>query len=98
MEARTPAPDDPQYDAFVVRLWCNATSQRVVRAEVEHVRTGALTRAANVPAEWILSQIVTHLQDTRQGEANLAEESPARNHTCPTSQREPSEQGRRARP
>jgi hypothetical protein len=53
--------DGPRYDAFVVRLWRDASTGLCGRAEVEHVRTGALTRAAEVPTEWGLDQIIAHL-------------------------------------
>ena len=47
----------PLYDAFVVRLWRDAPTGRVLRAEVEHAGTGALARAAEVGAGWVLRQI-----------------------------------------
>ena len=53
----------PIYDAFVVRLWREAGTDRVLRAEVEHVRTGALARAAGVPTGWVLAEIRARLAD-----------------------------------
>ena len=47
----------PLYDAFVVRLWRDAPTGRLLRAEVEHAGTGALARAAEVGAGWVLRQI-----------------------------------------
>ena len=47
----------PLYDAFVVRLWRDAPTGQVHRAEVEHAGTGTLARAAEVGAGWVLRQI-----------------------------------------
>ena len=51
----------PLYDAFVVRLWRDAGTGSVLRAEVEHARTGTFARAAAVPTGWILGQIRARL-------------------------------------
>lgn len=53
----------PLYDAFVVRLWRDATTGLVLRAEVEHAGSGSLARAAGVSADWVLRQIHACLQD-----------------------------------
>ena len=53
----------PLYDAFVVRLWHEGTTGQLLRAEVEHVRTGALARAAGVPTGWVLAEIRARLAD-----------------------------------
>ena len=58
-----PSRRGPLYDAFVVRLWREAGTGHVLRAEVEHVRTGVLARAAGVPTGWVLSQISARLDD-----------------------------------
>ncbi len=52
----------PRYDAFVVRLWREAATGPCLRAEVEHVGTGARVRAAAVPTAWVLRQILVHLR------------------------------------
>lgn len=54
-----------RYDAFVVRLWRDAGTGDVLRAEVEHVPSGALVRAAGVALGWVLDQIHTSLADPR---------------------------------
>ncbi len=51
------AEQGPLYDAFVVRLWRDATTGRVLRAEVEHAGSGALARSADVTTDWVLHQI-----------------------------------------
>ncbi len=47
----------PLYDAFVVRLWRDAATGRVLRADVEHAGSGSLARAAGVATDWVLHQI-----------------------------------------
>jgi hypothetical protein len=54
----------PRYDAFVVRLWRGAVRDQLVRAEVEHVGSGARVRAVAVPTAWVLRQILAHLGAT----------------------------------
>jgi len=54
-----------RYDAFVVRLWRDAGSDHVLRAEVEHVPSGVLVRAAGVATGWVLDQIETRLAGPR---------------------------------
>ncbi len=53
----------PLYDAFVVRLWRDAATGRVLRAEVEHAGSGSLARAADVTADWVLHQIHACLKE-----------------------------------
>ena len=51
-------------DTFVVRLWRDVQSLRLLRAEVEHVQSGDLTehrwRASNpdIGPDWILDQML----------------------------------------
>jgi hypothetical protein len=61
MAAKGTTGSSPLYDAFVVRLWREAATGRVLRAEVEHAPTGALARAAGVSTAWVLSQISARL-------------------------------------
>ena len=73
--------DSPRYDAFVVRLWREAPTGPCLRAEVEHVGTGALSRAAAVPTAWVLRQILAHLRaspthDTATGDRPAARAAP----------------------
>jgi hypothetical protein len=62
MAASSDVHDSPRYDVFVVRLWREAATGSCLRAEVEHVGTGARVRAAAVPTAWVLGQIVAHLR------------------------------------
>jgi hypothetical protein len=59
----------PRYDAFVVRLWREAATGPCLRAEVEHVGSGARVRAAAVPTAWVLRQIVAHLRASTSHDA-----------------------------
>ena len=51
------APRERRYDAFVVRLWHDRTTGRLLRAEVEHAASGECTRAAGPAEAWVLDQI-----------------------------------------
>ena len=59
----------PLYDAFVVRMWRDAASGRLLRAEVEHAGSGAIARAAGVTAGWVLRQIHARLAERVTEEA-----------------------------
>ena len=61
MASKSTTGSSPLYDAFVVRLWRDAATGRVLRAEVEHASTGALARAVGVSTAWVLSQISARL-------------------------------------
>ena len=63
----------PRYDAFVVRLWRDTASGRLLRAEVEHVATGGVARAADVSAGWIERQIEACLAEHLSGESPTPE-------------------------
>lgn len=56
-----PPPGERLYDAFVVRLWRDGASGRLLRAEVEHAATGERTRATGPPQTWVLDQIRARL-------------------------------------
>ena len=66
----------PRCDAFVVRLWRDAATGHVLRAEIEHVWTGVLTRTADVTAGWILRQLRHHPADRMAEEVVGAESAP----------------------
>ncbi len=66
----------PRCDAFVVRLWRDAATGHVLRAEIEHVGTGILARTADVTADWILRQLRHHPADRTADEAVGAEPAP----------------------
>ena len=42
------------YDSFVVRLWRERGSGRLLRAEVEHVQTGAVHIERGIASGWFL--------------------------------------------
>ena len=60
---RTPdAPDcERAYNSFVVRLWHPRGEGRLLRAEIEHVQSGQLERAAEVDLSWVLARVVAWL-------------------------------------
>ena len=62
------APRERRYDAFVVRLWHEPATGRLLRAEVEHVTTGERTRAVGPGANWILDQIRACLDERLRGD------------------------------
>jgi hypothetical protein len=45
--------DRPDYDSFMIRLWHGATGERLLRAEIDHIQTGAVYVGRDIPAEWI---------------------------------------------
>ena len=57
------APRVRRDDAFVVRLWRDATTSRLLRAEVEHLATGELTRAVGPAPGWVLARIRACLEE-----------------------------------
>jgi hypothetical protein len=67
--AATPAGDrapgasecERAYNSFVVRLWHPRGEGRLLRAEIEHVQSGQLERAAEVDLGWILARVVACL-------------------------------------
>ena len=63
------------YDSFVVRLWREPGSGRLLRAEVEHVQTGTVSAERGVPPEWVLDCLRTCL-DVRARTDDAAERSP----------------------
>lgn len=52
-----PPDNERRYDAFVVRLWRDGASGRLLRAEVEHAVSGDRRRATGPPESWIIDQI-----------------------------------------
>ena len=51
-----PSPER-RYDTFVVRLWRDGATGRLLRAEVEHAATGERARATGPAHTWILDRI-----------------------------------------
>ncbi len=52
-----PREPGPAYDSFVVRLWRERASGRLLRAEVEHVQTGAVVVGRRIVPSWILDTL-----------------------------------------
>ena len=68
--------DGPRYDAFVVRLWRDASTGLCVR-------TGVLTRAVAVPTEWVLDQIIAHLRASTNLDVATRGRRPTAESTAP---------------
>ena len=45
--------DRPDYDSFMIRIWHGATGERLLRAEIDHIQTGAVFVGREVTADWI---------------------------------------------
>ena len=43
----------PRYDSFVIRVWQEATTGRLLRAEVDHVPSGAVHVGRGTGLAWI---------------------------------------------
>jgi hypothetical protein len=43
----------PDYDSFMIRIWHGATGERLLRAEIDHIQTGAVYVGRQVLADWI---------------------------------------------
>lgn len=41
------------YDSFMIRIWHGAGGDRLLRAEVDHIQTGAVYVGREVPEDWI---------------------------------------------
>ncbi len=41
------------YDSFMIRLWHGAGGVRLLRAEIDHIQTGAVYIGREAPAGWI---------------------------------------------
>jgi hypothetical protein len=51
-----PRAPGPNYDSFVVRLW-HEGGGRLLRAEVEHLQTGAIHVGRGIVPSWILGTL-----------------------------------------
>lgn len=76
------------YDSFVVRLWRDPASGRLLRAEVEHVQTGTISAERGVPPEWILDCLRSCLEG-RLGAGAGEPERDAATFGSPTPDRKP---------
>ena len=45
------------YDSFVVRLWHQAESNELLRAEIEHVQSGAVDTRLSASWEWLRDRL-----------------------------------------
>ena len=52
----------PRYDSFVVRLWHESISGRLLRAEIDHVQSGAVQVGREVEMDWILETLRNAMQ------------------------------------
>jgi hypothetical protein len=43
----------PEYDSFMIRVWHGAAGERVLRAEIDHIQSGAVYVGRDVPPDWI---------------------------------------------
>ena len=49
------------YDSFVVRLWRDAVTRALLRAEIEHVQTGRVDCSVGSSWEWIQERLDARL-------------------------------------
>ncbi len=56
-----PSHPDARYDSFVVRIWHDQASDRLLKAELEHVQTGAVTVGRGVRPAWVLRALLKRL-------------------------------------
>jgi hypothetical protein len=56
---------DHAYDSFVVRLWREVATGRLLRAEVEHVQGGTVAAGRGVAPEWVLDCLRARLGNHR---------------------------------
>jgi hypothetical protein len=47
----------PRYDSFVVRIRHEAITGRILRAEIDHVQSGAVQVGREVEMDWILETL-----------------------------------------
>jgi hypothetical protein len=57
-------PGERRYDSFVVRLWREEGTVRLLRVAVEHVQSDAVASARGVGIEWIGVRIAELLRDS----------------------------------
>jgi hypothetical protein len=62
---QTPGHD---YDSFVVRLWRDATTRALLRAEVEHVQSGSVGISVGATWDWLAERLRT------EGQRNVADQ------------------------
>jgi hypothetical protein len=63
--------DRSDYDSFMIRLWHGATGERLLRAEIDHIQTGAVFVGRDVPPDWIEQTVHASIRE-RAGAPELA--------------------------
>lgn len=67
------------YDSFVIRIWQEAGTGRLLRAEVDHVQSGAVHVGRNTELDWIqhtLKTVMANDGETTSREADPPSPSP----------------------
>lgn len=59
--------DRPDYDSFMIRLWHGATGERLLRAEIDHIQTGAVYVGRDIPAAWIEQTVRASIRQRADG-------------------------------
>lgn len=60
------APESRRYDSFVVRVWRAPGSERLLRADVRHVQSGASESAIDCDPGWIGMKLAATLDEDRE--------------------------------
>ena len=55
------------YDSFVVRLWHQAESNELLRAEIEHVQSGAVDSRVGASWEWLRDRLRASISRSDKG-------------------------------
>jgi hypothetical protein len=72
-----------RYDSFVVRVWRETASGRLLRAEVDHVQSGAVYVARNLGLTWFQDTLRSAL-DADTAESDQEVDSPRPPHLLPS--------------
>ncbi len=57
----------PIYDSFVIRVWQETINGHLLRAEIDHVQSGAVFVRRDVPPGWILDTLRSALKARTPG-------------------------------
>jgi hypothetical protein len=57
------------YDSFMIRIWHGAGGDRLLRAEVDHIQTGAVYIGRDVPQDWIEQTVRDSIRQRADGQA-----------------------------
>jgi hypothetical protein len=70
-----------RYDSFVIRIWQEAGTGRLLRAEVDHVQSGAVHVGRNTALDWIQHTLQTVMGNAGEPATEEADPpAPAPNH------------------